>query len=39
MIWNGETWTCMVCGWVNAVIRRRCRNCGRPNYDPGYATR
>lgn len=27
-LWFGETWTCF-CGWLNAVLRRTCRNCGR----------
>jgi len=27
--WIGETWECKVCGWLNAVIRIRCRHCGR----------
>jgi hypothetical protein len=25
-LWVGETWTCVWCGWVNAIIRTRCRN-------------
>lgn len=35
-LWNGETWTCRTCDFVNAVIRIRCRNCGKaaPTRDP-----
>lgn len=29
-LWIGETWLCEPCGWVNAVLRKRCRNCYRP---------
>lgn len=25
-LWVGETWICAVCGWINAVLRKRCRN-------------
>lgn len=25
MIWNGATWSCK-CGFVNAIVRTRCRN-------------
>jgi hypothetical protein len=28
MRWDGETWLCRVCSWVNAIVRKRCRNCG-----------
>lgn len=31
-MWMGPTWTCGVCGWQNAMLRKRCRNvdCLRP---------
>ena len=32
-IWMGETWTCARCEFVNAVLRRRCRNCGERRED------
>jgi hypothetical protein len=34
-LWVGETWLC-VCGWVNAVLRKRCRNfkCGKFRPEP-----
>lgn len=25
-LWNGETWICPRCGFVNAILRRFCRN-------------
>ena len=41
MIWNGITWACPHCRWVNADIREICRNCGYdsnagefPYYNP-----
>lgn len=41
MIWNGPTWVCPHCKWVNADIREICRNCGHdsncgefPYYNP-----
>jgi hypothetical protein len=41
MIWNGPTWNCPHCKWVNAEIREICRNCGHdsnagefPYYNP-----
>ena len=40
-IWNGITWNCPHCKWVNADIREICRNCGHdsnagefPYYNP-----
>ena len=27
-LWIGETWLC-ICGFVNAILRVRCRNCGK----------
>jgi hypothetical protein len=27
MIWNGPTWLCPLCEFVNAELRKRCRNC------------
>jgi hypothetical protein len=30
MLWNGPVWLCGHCEYLNAVIRKRCRNCGRP---------
>ena len=29
MLWNGETWDCWNCGWVNAILRKCCRHCGK----------
>lgn len=41
MIWNGITWDCPHCKWVNMEIREICRNCGYdsnagefPYYNP-----
>lgn len=28
--WWGETWTCLKCQFVNAVLRKKCRNCQTP---------
>lgn len=25
--WMGETWVCRFCEFVNAVLRKKCRNC------------
>lgn len=40
-LWNGPTWDCPHCKWVNADIREICRNCGYdsnagefPYYNP-----
>jgi hypothetical protein len=41
MIWNGPTWNCPHCQWVNTEIREICRHCGYdsnagefPYYNP-----
>jgi len=28
-LWIGETWLCARCEFVNAILRKRCRNCGQ----------
>lgn len=28
-LWIGETWLCKFCDFVNAVLRKRCHNCGK----------
>lgn len=25
----GDGWTCKYCGWLNAIFRKKCRNCGK----------
>lgn len=35
-LWIGKLWDCKACGFLNAVIRKACRNCGVQSPPPVF---